>query len=42
MTGEVHYWRDMARILEAANKEVVQPYVEVAVQVLAGDPDLRP
>ena len=41
MIGEVHYWRDMARILEAVNKEVVQPCVEVVVQILAGDPALK-
>jgi hypothetical protein len=31
MIGEVHYWRDMARILEAINGEVKQAYVEVSV-----------
>jgi hypothetical protein len=35
MIGEVHYWRDMARILEAINGEVKQAYVEVSVQTLA-------
>ena len=35
MIGEVHYWRDMSRILEAINQEVKQNYVEIAVQVLA-------
>jgi hypothetical protein len=35
MLGEVHYWRDMARILEAINSEVKQPYVEITVQILA-------
>ena len=34
MIGEVHYWRDMARILEAINNEVKQFYVEVCIQVL--------
>ena len=33
MIGEVHYWRDMSRILEAINVEVKQSYVEVCVQV---------
>lgn len=41
MVGEVHYWRDMARILEAVNGEVVQSYVEVAVQILVQDPALK-
>lgn len=31
MIGEVHYWRDMSRILEAINEEVKQNYVEVVV-----------
>jgi len=31
MIGEVHYWRDMSRILEAINVEVKQSYVEVCV-----------
>ena len=35
MIGEVHYWRDLARILEAINNEVKQSYVEVTVQVLS-------
>ena len=34
MIGEIHYWRDLARILEAANNEVKQSYVEITVQVL--------
>ena len=39
MIGEVHYWRDMSRILDAINNEVKQSYVEVCVQVLALDQD---
>jgi hypothetical protein len=39
MIGEVHYWRDMARILEAINGEVKQAYVEVSVQTLAYSQD---
>ena len=39
MLGEVHYWRDMARILEAINSEVKQPYVEITVQILAVSED---
>ena len=35
MIGEVHYWRDLARILDAANEEVKQSYVEICVQVLS-------
>ena len=35
MIGEVHYWRDLSRILEAVNSEVKQSYVEVTVQVLS-------
>jgi hypothetical protein len=35
MIGEIHYWRDLQRILEAANNEVKQSYVEITVQVLS-------
>lgn len=35
MIGEVHYWRDLSRILDAVNSEVKQSYVEVTVQVLS-------
>jgi hypothetical protein len=35
MIGEVHYWRDLSRILEAINNEVKQPYVEITLQVLS-------
>lgn len=35
MIGEVHYWRDMSRILDGINSEVKQNYVEIALQVLA-------
>lgn len=31
MIGEVHYWRDMSRILEAINSEVKQNYVEISM-----------
>ena len=34
MIGEVHYWRDMARVLEAITDELRQPFVEVVVQIL--------
>ncbi len=33
MLGEVHYWRDMNRILDAIHNEVKQSYVEVCVQI---------
>jgi hypothetical protein len=39
MIGEIHYWRDMSRILDAINNEVKQNYVEICVQVLAYDND---
>jgi Dynein heavy chain, N-terminal region 1 len=35
MIGEIHYWRDLSRILDAANNEVKQSYVEITVQVLS-------
>ena len=35
MIGEVHYWRDMARLLEAIVKELREPFVETVVQILA-------
>lgn len=38
MLSEVHYWRDMARVLEAANGELKQAFVETVIQVLACDP----
>jgi hypothetical protein len=31
MTGEIHYWRDMSRILDSISEEVKQPYVEVTI-----------
>jgi hypothetical protein len=34
MIGEVHYWRDMARVLEAITDEFRQPFTEVVVQIL--------
>jgi hypothetical protein len=44
MIGEVYYWRDLARILDAINNEVKQTYVEVTVQVLScckDDPSIK-
>ena len=34
MLGEIHYWRDMARLLEAVVKELREPFVETVLQVL--------
>mmetsp|Transcript_5222 Transcript_5222/g.8083 ORF Transcript_5222/g.8083 Transcript_5222/m.8083 type:complete len:176 (+) Transcript_5222:451-978(+) len=34
MMGEVHYWRDLSRILEGVSGEIKQPQVEVTVQLL--------
>ena len=34
MLSEIHYWRDMARVLEASNSELKLPFVEFTVQVL--------
>jgi len=34
MLSEIHYWRDMARILDACCNEVKLPFVEFTLQVL--------
>jgi hypothetical protein len=34
MIGEVWYWRDLSRVLEAVTEELRQPFVEVIVQIL--------
>lgn len=34
MIGEVFYWRDLARVLEAVTEEIRQPFVEVIIQIL--------
>jgi hypothetical protein len=34
MIGEVHYWRDLSRVLEAVGEELRQPFVEVVLQIL--------
>lgn len=34
MIGEVFYWRDMSRVLEAVSEELKQQFVEVVVQIL--------
>jgi len=31
MIGEVYYWRDLSRVLEAIMEELRQPFVEVIV-----------
>lgn len=31
MVGEVYYWRNMSRVLEAVTEELRQPFVEVVV-----------
>jgi hypothetical protein len=31
MIGEIHYWRDLSRVLEAIMEELRQPFVEVIV-----------
>ena len=36
MLSEVHYWRDLARVLDAINLELKQQFVEVTMQVLLG------
>ena len=35
MIGEIHYWRDLSRLLEAIVVELREPFVEVVVQILA-------
>lgn len=32
--GEVHYWRDLARVLNAINKELKHSFVETSLQIL--------
>ena len=34
MIGEVHYWRDLARVLEAISQELKQSFVETVLQIL--------
>lgn len=31
MIGEIYYWRDMSRVLEAVTEELRQPFVEVVI-----------
>ena len=33
--GEVHYWRDLARVLDAIMQELKQGFVETSLQILA-------
>lgn len=35
MLGEVHYWRDLARVLDAIWQELKQSFVETVLQILA-------
>ena len=35
MIGEIHYWRDVYRVLDALNTELKIPFVEVVAQILA-------
>lgn len=35
MLAEIHYWRDMARVLEAINSELKQGFVETVIQIVA-------
>ena len=39
MIGEIHYWRDIQRVLDAINTELKVPYVETVAQILAQDND---
>jgi hypothetical protein len=41
MIGEVYYWRDMARVLEAVTEEIRQPFVEIVVQILQASSESR-
>jgi len=34
MLGEVHYWRDLSKILDGLQAELKQPQVEMTVQIL--------
>lgn len=34
MIGEVHYWRDLSRVLDGIQAEVKQPQVEMTIQIL--------
>jgi hypothetical protein len=34
MIGEIYYWRDMSRVLEAVTEELRQPFVEIVIQIL--------
>ena len=35
MLGEVNYWRDLARVLDAISQELKHGFVETVVQILA-------
>ena len=38
MLGEVHYWRDLCRILDGLSNELKQPKVELIMQALINEP----
>mgnify|MGYP006088516301 FL=1 len=37
MIGEVHYWRDLSKVLDGISAELKQPGVEVTVQILLSE-----
>ena len=39
MLGEVHYWRDLARVLEAISQELKHAFVETVLQILVHQED---
>ena len=39
MLGEVHYWRDLARVLEAISQELKHAFVETVLQILVQQED---
>ena len=41
MLGEIHYWRDLSRILDGISAELKQPQVEVIVQTLVLEADVE-
>ena len=34
MIGEVHYWRDLSKVLDGISNELKQPGVEMTLQIL--------
>ena len=37
MIGEVHYWRDLSKVLDGISAELKQPGVEVTVHILLSE-----